>query len=82
MTMDLTVERLAEVVGARVLQVAGIGRRRWGQVGGGPLVIIVEPWLCEGRRADEVASALLEWWVWRYGWGVMEAACAWLRTAA
>jgi hypothetical protein len=82
MTMDLTVERLAEWAGARVLEVAGIGRRRWSQMRGCPLVIVVEADLCEGGRADQVASALLEWWVWRHGWEVTEQACAWLRMAA
>jgi hypothetical protein len=79
MTMNLTVERLAEWVGARVLEVPGIGRRRWGQVGDGPPVVAVEPGLGDEERADQVGSALLEWVVWRHGWGWLEAACVWLR---
>jgi hypothetical protein len=79
MTMNLTVERLAEWAGARVLEVPGIGRRRWGQVGDGPPVVALEPGLGDGERADQVGSALLEWYVWRHGWERLEAACVWLR---
>jgi hypothetical protein len=79
MTMDLTVERLAEWIGARVLEVPGIGRRRWGQVDDGPLVVMLEPGLGDGERADQVGSALLEWFVWRHGWARLEVACVWLR---
>lgn len=65
-----TVERLAELFGIRILVCKGIGHREWedARTGDLPPVVQIDEGLSEDERADQVASALVEWYVGLVGW--------------